>query len=185
MSEFESHWVPHSFGLVLHQSKELRKLLLFNRFTSILFLLLEYIWFFINLFVFPVSFFCQHHNINIKIYYIFKFFLWQNMEFMFYIYIYIYSVIIILYLLDQCYVFRRKFLGVHVQLKKKKKKAVYAKTHKKTVVTHHWKNNALINHLLLMSIRKLLILKKWTQTELNVQKLHGLQAKLHVDVLYN
>ena len=25
--EFESHWVPHSFGLVPHQSKELRKLL--------------------------------------------------------------------------------------------------------------------------------------------------------------
>ena len=24
----ESHWVPHSFGLVPHQSKELRKLLL-------------------------------------------------------------------------------------------------------------------------------------------------------------
>ena len=26
-SEFESHWVPYSFGLVLHQSKELCKLL--------------------------------------------------------------------------------------------------------------------------------------------------------------
>ena len=26
-SEFESHWVPHSFGLVLNRSKELRKLL--------------------------------------------------------------------------------------------------------------------------------------------------------------
>ena len=26
-SEFESHWVPHSFGLVLHRSKEFRKLL--------------------------------------------------------------------------------------------------------------------------------------------------------------
>ena len=26
-SEFESHWVPHSFGLVPHRSKELRKLL--------------------------------------------------------------------------------------------------------------------------------------------------------------
>ncbi len=28
-SEFESHWVPHSFGLVLHLSKKLSKLLLF------------------------------------------------------------------------------------------------------------------------------------------------------------
>ena len=27
-SEFESHWVPHSFGLVLNRSKDLRKLLL-------------------------------------------------------------------------------------------------------------------------------------------------------------
>ena len=27
-SEFESHWAPHSFGLVPHRSKELRKLLL-------------------------------------------------------------------------------------------------------------------------------------------------------------
>ena len=26
-SEFESHWVPHSFGLVLNRSKDLRKLL--------------------------------------------------------------------------------------------------------------------------------------------------------------
>ena len=29
--EFESHWVPHSFGLVLHRSKELRKLLHFRQ----------------------------------------------------------------------------------------------------------------------------------------------------------
>ena len=28
MSEFESHWAPHSFNLVPHQSKELYKLLL-------------------------------------------------------------------------------------------------------------------------------------------------------------
>ena len=28
-SEFESHWVPHSFGLVLNRSKDLRKLLKF------------------------------------------------------------------------------------------------------------------------------------------------------------
>ena len=27
-SEFESHWVPYSFGLVPHRNKELRKLLL-------------------------------------------------------------------------------------------------------------------------------------------------------------
>ena len=27
MSEFESHWMPHLFGLVPHRSKELRKLL--------------------------------------------------------------------------------------------------------------------------------------------------------------
>ena len=26
-SEFESHWVPHSFGLVLNRSKDLRNLL--------------------------------------------------------------------------------------------------------------------------------------------------------------
>ena len=30
MSKFEFHWVPHSFGLVSHQSKEMRKLLLLN-----------------------------------------------------------------------------------------------------------------------------------------------------------
>ena len=30
-SEFESHWVPHSFGLVPHRSKELCKLLFYNR----------------------------------------------------------------------------------------------------------------------------------------------------------
>ena len=29
-SEFESHWVPHSFGLVLNRSKDLRKLLLYS-----------------------------------------------------------------------------------------------------------------------------------------------------------
>ena len=33
-----------------------------TQFTCILFLLLEYIHFSINLFVFPMSFFCQHHN---------------------------------------------------------------------------------------------------------------------------
>ena len=29
-SELESHWMPHSYGLVLHLSKVLSKLVLFN-----------------------------------------------------------------------------------------------------------------------------------------------------------
>ena len=38
-----------------------------TRFPCILFLLLEYICFSINLFVFPGSFFCQHHNSSLAL----------------------------------------------------------------------------------------------------------------------
>ncbi len=34
-SEFESHWVPHSYGLVLHLSKKLSKLNYYNRFVAL------------------------------------------------------------------------------------------------------------------------------------------------------
>ena len=34
-NEFESHWVPHSFGFVLHLSKMLSKLLFSNLFVRL------------------------------------------------------------------------------------------------------------------------------------------------------